>query len=113
MKGDEAIGVEIVKKALLEPLRQIAYNSGAEGSVIVSQVMDKEVNVGYDAEKGEFVDMFRAGIVDPVKVTRFALQNAASISALLLTTECLVSDIPEKEKAPHMPPGGGGYGDMY
>jgi chaperonin GroEL len=113
LKGDEAIGVEIVKKALLEPLKQIAYNSGAEGSVIASQVMDKEVNVGYDAEKGEFVDMFHAGIVDPVKVTRFALQNAASISALLLTTECLVSDIPEKEKQPHMPPGGGGYGDMY
>jgi chaperonin GroEL len=113
LKGDEAIGMEIVKKALLEPLKQIAYNSGAEGSVIASQVMDKEVNVGYDAEKGEFVDMFHAGIVDPVKVTRFALQNAASISALLLTTECLVSDIPEKEKQPHMPPGGGGYGDMY
>jgi len=113
LKGDEAIGVEIVKKALLEPLKQIAYNSGAEGSVIASQVMDKEVNVGYDAEKGEFVDMFHAGIVDPVKVTRFALQNAASISALLLTTECLVSDIPEKEKQSHMPPGGGGYGDMY
>jgi chaperonin GroEL len=113
LKGDEAIGVEIVKKALMEPLKQIAYNSGAEGSVIASQVLEKEANVGYDAEKGEYVDMFHAGIVDPVKVTRFALQNAASISALLLTTECLVSDIPEKEKPPHMPPGGGGYGDMY
>lgn len=113
LKGDEAIGVDIVIRSLVEPLKQIALNSGAEGSVIARQVMDKKGNVGYDAEKDEFVDMFEAGIVDPVKVTRFALQNAASISALLLMTECLISDIPEEEKGPPMPPGGGGYGDMY
>ena len=113
LKGDEAIGVDIVIRSLVEPLKQIALNSGAEGSVIARQVMDKKGNVGYDAEKDEFVDMLEAGIVDPVKVTRFALQNAASISALLLMTECLISDIPEEEKTPPMPPGGGGYGDMY
>lgn len=113
LKGDEAVGVDIVIRSLAEPLKQIALNSGAEGSVIARQVMDKKGNVGYDAEKDEFVDMFEAGIVDPVKVTRFALQNAASISALLLMTECLISDIPEEEKGPPMPPGGGGYGDMY
>jgi len=112
LKGDEAIGVDIVIRSLVEPLKQIALNSGAEGSVIARQVMDKKGNVGYDAEKDEFVDMLEAGIVDPVKVTRFALQNAASISALLLMTECLISDIPEEEKGPPMPPGGG-YGDMY
>ncbi len=113
LKGDEAIGVDIVIRSLVEPLKQIALNSGAEGSVIARQVMDKKGNVGYDAEKDEFVDMLEAGIVDPVKVTRFALQNAACISALLLMTECLISDIPEEEKTPPMPPGGGGYGDMY
>jgi len=113
LKGDEAIGVDIVIRSLVEPLKQIALNSGAEGSVIARQVMDKKGNVGYDAEKDEFVDMLEAGIVDPVKVTRFALQNAASISALLLMTECLISDLPEEEKGPPMPPGGGGYGDMY
>ena len=113
--GDEKIGVSIVKKALEEPLRQIVNNAGQEGSVIVEKIKsEKNGNIGYNALTYEFTDMFKAGIVDPLKVTRSALQNAASIAAMLLTTEALVADIPEKEKAPSMPAGmpGGGYGDM-
>ncbi|MEK7375601.1 MAG: chaperonin GroEL [Candidatus Margulisiibacteriota bacterium] len=113
--GDEKIGVAIVKKALEEPLRQIVNNAGQEGSVIVEKIKaEKNANIGYNALTYEFTDMFKAGIVDPLKVTRSALQNAASIAAMLLTTEALVADIPEKEKAAAMPGGmpGGGYGDM-
>jgi len=114
LEGDEAIGRDIVFKALEEPLRQIAKNSGFEGSIVCEKVKEMETNFGFDAEKGEYVDMFKAGIIDPLKVTRFALQNAASISSLLLTTEALVTEKPEKEEKMHMPPGGGGgYGDMY
>ena len=110
LKGDERVGVNIVKRALEEPIRKIAENAGAEGSVIVEKVKGEKQNVGYDAQKGEYVDMVAAGIIDPAKVTRTALQNAASISALLLTTEALITDIPEKDK-PSMPPmGGGGMG---
>jgi len=115
LHGDEAIGINIVKKAMEEPLRQIANNAGKEGSVVVEKVKTLEKNHGYDAQKDEYTDMFKAGIVDPVKVTRSALQNAASIAAMVLTTETLVCEKPEKEKAMPMPGGGmppGGM-DMY
>src|SRR5579872_3602881 len=106
---DERIGIEIVKKALEEPLRQIAYNAGFEGSVEVNNVKGKNAPHGFDAMSGDLVDMFKAGIVEPFKVTRSALQNAASIGALVLTTETLVADKPEPKKEPAMP-GGGGMG---
>ena len=106
---DEQYGVNIVKRALQEPTRQIAENAGAEGSVIVERVMKEKGNIGFNAESEKFEDLLTTGIIDPAKVTRTAIQNAASIAALLLTTEALVSDIPEKEKAPPMPPGGGMY----
>ena len=108
LKGDEKIGAQIVRRALEEPLRQIAQNAGEEGSVVVQRVLAEKSSVGYNAESGQFEDMIAAGIIDPKKVTRNALQNAASISALLLTTEALITDIPEEEKVPPMPPGGGG-----
>ena len=112
LTGDEVIGRDIVAKALEEPLRQIAINSGFEGSIVVEKVKEMETNKGFDANKSEYIDMFEAGIIDPVKVCRFAIQNAASVSSLMLTTEALVTEIPEEEKTPPMPPGGG-YGDMY
>ena len=111
LKGDEKVGANIVKRALEEPIRKIAENAGAEGSVVVEKVKGEKQNVGYDAQKGEYVDMVAAGIIDPAKVARTALQNAASISALLLTTEALITDIPEKDK-PSMPPMGGMGGGM-
>jgi len=108
--GDEAIGVNILRRALEEPLRQIAINAGQEGSVVVDAVRHMEPGNGYDAQKGEYTDMFVAGIIDPAKVTRSALENAASVAALMLTTETVITDIPEKEKAmPGMPPGGMDY----
>ncbi|NLY73721.1 MAG: chaperonin GroEL [Firmicutes bacterium] len=109
--GDVATGIGIVKKALAEPLRQIANNAGVEGSVIVEKVSSLEKGKGFNALTGEYVDMIAAGIVDPAKVTRSALQNAASIAGMLLTTECLVTEIPEKEK-PMMPGGMPGGMDM-
>ena len=106
--GDVATGISLVRKALEEPLKQIAHNAGVEGSVIVEKVSSLPKGQGYNALTGEFTDMVKAGIIDPAKVTRSALQNAASIAAMLLTTECLVTEIPEKEKPmPPMPPGGG------
>ena len=118
-EGDERIGVDIVKRSLEEPIRQLTQNAGLEGSVIVQRVKQEKTNIGYDVATNEYRDMVEAGIIDPTKVTRTALQNAASIAALLLTTEALITDRPEKEK-PGMPPmpgghggGGGGYGDMY
>jgi chaperonin GroEL len=111
--ADEKIGIDIVRKALEEPLRQIAYNAGYEGSVEVNNVKGKASPMGFDAMTGQVVDMFKAGIVEPLKVTRSALQNAASIGALILTTETLIADKPEPKKEPAMPGGGmGGYGDM-
>ncbi|HHY93032.1 MAG TPA: chaperonin GroEL [Firmicutes bacterium] len=107
VEGDEAVGVRIVKRAVEEPLRQIAENAGLEGSVVVNKVKESPEGVGFNAVTEEYVDMVKAGIVDPVKVTRTALENAASIASMLLTTECLVAEIPEKEKTPPMPPGGG------
>lgn len=105
--GDIATGISLVRKALEEPLKQIAHNAGVEGSVIVEKVSGMPQGQGYNALTGEFTDMVKAGIIDPAKVTRSALQNAASIAAMLLTTECLVTEIPEKEKPMPMPPGGG------
>jgi chaperonin GroEL len=112
--GDEGVGVNIVRRALEEPARQIVENAGLEGSIIVEQIKAKSViTEGYDAANMKYVDMLKAGIIDPLKVTRSALQNAASVAALMLTTEALVTEIPEKEKAPAVPPGGG-YGEgMY
>ncbi|MFC2025548.1 chaperonin GroEL [Chloroflexota bacterium] len=109
--GDEATGVNILRKAVEEPIRWIAENAGKDGSVIVDAVKKGSAGVGYDAEADEFGDMVKKGIIDPTKVVRSALQNAASIAAMVLITESLVSDIPEKEKAPPMP--GGGMEGMY
>ncbi len=108
LSGDESTGITILKKALEAPIRCIAANSGREGSVIVNKIMESAPGIGYDADKDEInVDMVKRGIVDPLKVTKAALQNAASIANMILTTEALVTDIPEKEKAPAMPAGGG------
>lgn len=114
LEEDQQIGVEIVKRALEEPIRQIVNNAGIEGSVVVEKVKhSKEVNYGFDADKEEYVDMIKAGIIDPTKVTRYALQNAASVAALMLMTSVMVTDIPEeKSEMPAMPPGGG-MGGMY
>src|SRR5262244_1956941 len=109
LEGDEKIGVQIVRRAIEEPTRQLADNAGAEGALVVEEVKKRKGNEGYDVSTGEYADLVKAGIVDPTKVTRTALQNAASIAGLLLTTEALVTEIPEKEKAgPPMPPGGMG-----
>ncbi len=110
---DEKIGFKIVRRALEEPIRQIAENGGIDGSIIADKAKASKKGIGYDAAKNEWVDMMKAGIIDPAKVTRSALQNAASVAALLLTTECAVTDLPEKEK-PAMPAGGGmgGMGGM-
>ena len=115
LEGDEAVGVAIVRRSLEEPLRQIATNAGQEGSVVLQKVKEsKDVAYGYDADQDRYVDMIQAGIIDPTKVTRTALQNAASIAALLLTTEALITEIPEEKSAmPSMPPGGMGGGGMY
>jgi chaperonin GroEL len=109
IEGDEGVGVAIVRRALEEPLRQIVYNTGQEGAVVIEKVRsNKNVNFGFNAETEEYEDLVAAGVIDPTKVTRTALQNAASIAALMLTTEALVCDIKEDEKTPAMPPGGGG-----
>ena len=105
---DERIGVDIVKRAVESPTRALANNAGVEGSVVVDEVKKRKGNEGYNVATGEYEDLVKAGIVDPKKVTRSALQNAASIAGLLLTTECLIADIPEKEKPAPMPGGGGG-----
>jgi chaperonin GroEL len=108
LEGDEKIGVQIVRRAIEEPTRQLADNAGKEGALVVEEVKKRKGNEGYDVAADEYTDLVKAGIVDPTKVTRSALQNAASIAGLLLTTEALVTEIPEKEKAPPMPPGGMG-----
>lgn len=113
MDGGQQIGVEIIKRALEEPIRQIANNAGVEGSVVVERVKREKGSFGFDAGKEDYVDMIKAGIIDPTKVTRIALQNAASVASLMLTTEVMVTELPEeKEKMPSMPPGGG-MGGMY
>ncbi|MCU0651749.1 MAG: chaperonin GroEL [Candidatus Omnitrophica bacterium] len=116
LDGDEKIGVAIVKRAIEEPLRQIVENAGLEGSVVAQRIKTEKTNVGYDVNQDAYVDMIEAGVIDPTKVTRSALQNASSIAALLLTTEALIADKPEKEdKMPPMPGGGmpSGMGGMY
>ncbi|MFQ5553396.1 MAG: TCP-1/cpn60 chaperonin family protein, partial [Thermoplasmata archaeon] len=113
LEGDEKVGAAIIKRALEEPIRQIVENAGLEGSVVVEKVKATEVTTyGFDAERVDYVDMMQAGIIDPTKVERVSLENAASIASLLLTTEALITDLPEEDKkaaAPHMPHGG----DMY
>jgi chaperonin GroEL len=111
LEGDQRIGVRIVKRALEEPLRYIASNAGAEGSIVVQRVRDLKTQEGYDAASDTYGDMLEKGIIDPTKVTRSALQNAASIAGLLMTTEALVTELPEKDGPPAMP-GGGGMGGM-
>jgi chaperonin GroEL len=118
-EGDKKIGVDIVRRALEEPIRQIANNAGQEGSVVVEKVKNEKGAFGFDASADEYTDMIKAGIIDPTKVVRMALKNAASVASLMITTQALVADKPEK-KAPYppMPPGGGmggmgGMGDMY
>jgi chaperonin GroEL len=104
--------VNIIRRALEEPLRTLANNAGVEGSVVVMEVKKTAKDSGYNVDKDEYVDMFAAGIIDPTKVTRTALQNAASIAGLLLTTECVVVERKEEKPAPAAP-GGGGMGGMY
>ncbi|MDD5289052.1 MAG: chaperonin GroEL [Dehalococcoidales bacterium] len=111
-EGDELTGVDIIRKAVEEPIRWIANNAGKDGAVIVDTVKKSKKGIGYDADKDEFGSMIEKGIIDPTKVVRSALQNAASIASMVLITESLVADIPEKEKAPAMPGGGGGMGGM-
>ena len=110
LEGDEKTGAQIVLKALEAPLFHIAANAGLEGSVIINKVRESEVGVGFDALKEEYVDMVKAGILDPAKVTRSALQNATSVASTLLTTESVVANI--KEETPAMPAGGAGMGGM-
>jgi len=110
LSGDEATGVSIVRRALEEPIRQIVENAGLEGSVVVEKVKAAvPITRGFDAETNEYVDMLQAGIIDPTKVERVALQNAASIASLLLTTEALITDVPEAEKAEPSMAGGGEF----
>jgi chaperonin GroEL len=113
-EGDEQIGINIVKRAITEPLRMIAENAGEEGAVVLGKVLDaKESNFGYNAFSNEYEDLVKAGVLDPTKVVRTALQNAGSIASLMLTTEALVAEIPEKKEAPAAPGHGGMGGDMY
>ena len=115
LTGDQATGVEIVKKALEEPLRQIANNAGVEGSVIVNRVKEEKGNFGFNAATGEFGDMVAFGVIDPAKVTKSALRNAASVASMMLTTEAIICELPEDKKAAPMGggPGMGGMEDMY
>jgi chaperonin GroEL len=110
---DRSIGIRIVRRALEEPVRQIANNAGEEGSVVVNEVRKLDDNHGFDAQKEKYVDMHAAGIIDPTKVVRSALQNAASIASLMLTTEALVSEVPEEEKRMPPMPGGGDMGGGF
>jgi len=112
LEGDEQIGVEIVKRAIEEPTRALANNAGVEGTIIVQEVKKRKGNEGYNVVTNSYEDLVKAGVVDPKKVTRTALQNACSIAALMLTTECLITEIPEKEKPAPGGPGGGGMGGM-
>ena len=112
---DQRFGIEIVRKAVQTPLRQIAENAGEDGAVVAGEVLDKdEYDWGFDAQTGEYKDLVAAGIIDPTKVVRTALQDAASVAGLLITTEAMVAERPEKRPSPSMSPGGGmgGMGDM-
>jgi chaperonin GroEL len=112
LEGEQKVGIEILRRALEEPIRQIAINAGKDGAVIAEEVRKLTGNMGYNAKSDKFEDLVEAGIIDPTKVTRSALQNAASVSALLLTTECVVTDEPSDDNAPSMPPMGGGMPGM-
>jgi chaperonin GroEL len=112
LPGDQQIGVNIVTRAIEEPLRWIAANGGQEGSIVVQKVKEGKGDFGFNAQTDAYEDLVQAGVIDPTKVVRSALQHAASIASLLLTTEALVSEIPEEKKEPPMP-GGGGMGGMY
>jgi chaperonin GroEL len=112
LEGDEQIGADIVKRAIESPLRALASNAGVEGSIIVQEVKRRKGNEGYNVTTGGYEDLVKAGVVDPKKVTRTALQNAASIAGLLLTTECLITEVPEKDKPAPAPGGHGGMGGM-
>ena len=112
LEGDEAIGAAIVRRAIEAPLRQLCANAGEEGALVVKEVLKSKGGMGYNVATGKFEDLFKAGVVDPTKVTRTALQNACSVSGLLLTTECMISDKPEEKKAPAMDPSMGGMGGM-
>src|SRR6202040_2782547 len=114
-KNDQQVGIGIVRKSVQSPVRQIAENSGTDGSIVVGKLTDKgDPNFGYDAQSGDYKDMVVAGIIDPTKVVRVALQDAASVAGLLITTEAMVADRPEPKGAAGMPPGGGmgGMGGM-
>jgi chaperonin GroEL len=114
LEGADVFGANIVKRALEEPIRQIANNAGHEGSVVVERVKGEKGAFGFNAETETYEDLTKAGVIDPTKVVRFALQNAASVASLLLTTEAMIAEKPKKEEArPPMPGGGGGMGDMY
>jgi len=112
IKADQKLGVKIIQRALEEPLRQIAQNAGMEGSVVVDKVKNEKDAIGYNAESGKYEDLIEAGVIDPTKVVRYALQNAASVAGLMLTTEAMVAEKPDEKKEPAMPPGGGGMGGM-
>jgi chaperonin GroEL len=109
---DETTGIEIIKRAIEEPLRQIVINSGKEGAVVVQRVREGNVDFGYNARTDRYENLFETGVIDPTKVTRVALENAASIAGMFLTTECVITDIKEDNPAPQMPMGGGGMGGM-
>ena len=114
VEGDEQIGVNVITRAIEEPMRWIATNAGHEGSIVVQKVRDMKESEGFNAQTDTYEDLVKAGVIDPAKVVRSALQNASSIASLLLTTEALISEIPEEKKeAPAGMPGGGGMGGMY
>ena len=111
---DEAAGVQVIRRAIEEPIRQICGNAGLEGAVVIDKVRAGKDDYGYNAATDEFEDLLKSGVIDPKKVTRIALQNAASVASLLLTTECAIAEKPEEKPAPAMPGGGmGGMGGMY
>ena len=111
LSGEELIGSNIVEASLAAPLMRIAENAGANGAVVAENVKSRPISDGYNAATGDYIDMLAAGIVDPAKVTRSGLQNAASIAGMVLTTECIVADLPEKKEA--APAGGGGMGGDF
>jgi chaperonin GroEL len=113
LSGDQLVGLQIVRRSLEEPMRWIAQNAGEEGSIVVSRVRDMKQDEGFNAQSDTYEDLVKAGVIDPAKVVRSALQNAASIASLLLTTEALVSEIPEEKKEAPAMPHGGGMGGMY
>jgi chaperonin GroEL len=112
LEGDEKIGSQIVRRAIEYPIRMLCANAGVEPGVVAQKVSEGKGNFGFNVATGEYEDLVKAGVVDPTKVTRTALQNASSIAGLLLTTEAMITEIPEKKDAPAMPSGGGGMGGM-